>query len=109
MLTHNIDKGRKSFLGVMQVCDGVTHSRAKVKQRRSRFFSHPGISVSSTRSNTFEQAKNTAHLWHAVQRCYKVHFRRTWIRKTDIDVRPDQTGYETLGPIHTHPLTSYFL
>ena len=98
MVADHVHHGRKGAAGIVHVGQGIGHAGPGMKQCGGGFLGHAGIAVGGPGHDTFEQAQDAAHLLLAVQRGNEVHFRRSGIGETHIDVIGQQRVAEGIRP-----------
>ena len=76
VVADDVDDGRGRPPGVVEVGEPVAEARAEVQQRGGRHARHPGVAVGGAGDDALEQAEDTAHLRHRVERGDEVHLAR---------------------------------
>src|SRR5271170_3449007 len=100
MLANKVDDGYLCSARIVQIRDAVSQARAEMEQRAGWLFGHARIAIRGSRYHSFEKAKHTTHLRHAVERGNEMHFRRAWVRETGVHFSSNQRANETFCAVH---------
>jgi hypothetical protein len=85
---------------VVKVGEPIGKAWSKMQQGACGLPGHAAIPICGARDHTFKQAENTAHSRDAVERGDEMHFRRSRIRKADIDTACHQCPGQAFGSVH---------
>src|SRR5215831_14724539 len=87
----------------MQIGQPVAEPWTQMHERRRRPVAHAPVAISRTCHHAFEQCQDAAHTLDLIERCDKMHFRRSRIGEADVDPTTDQCAYQAFCTVHIPP------
>src|SRR5437870_11795179 len=84
----------------MQIGQPVAKPWTQVHERCRRPVAHAPVAIRSTGHHAFEQCQDAAHTLDLIERCDKMHLRRSRIGEAHVDPTTNQCAYQTFCTIH---------
>jgi hypothetical protein len=92
VITDHVDEGYVGSTSVVEICETITETGSKVKQRDGRLAGDAGVAIGGTGDHTFEESQHAPHARLGVEGGDEVHLAGTGVSKTDFNPIGVQRG-----------------